>query len=495
MNVNSHENLKIVINLESPVLINRFSTIDSLLLALAVSRKFGKTFPEGTDLLNEFDFLAKDKDGFTGSIWFVEKDAEVLLENKSIVKKSEYDYLNANRLRPIEYNQGGGEFKLYNIWHEVMSVKSIYYYARGDKEEIVSLLNDLKYVGKKGSIGYGKVTSFSIETIDKDKSVMLFAHTPSRPLSVKNYSLDNDRIAYFNAIAPYWKKSELEACYMPNSSLTESLYVKLEPAKLADKKYFEKYKSATSFAYDVLHNDTKGFSEVDYSKKLQKKDRLIKKADNESYLCVFSAEESNEGILCDNLEKSIGDTFTDYAYAGDSKFISKEALWTLQNAVNNKATTKTLGFHLIDEKGITYVMGKLKTKTIKQALSEAKPPYNFALKTTSNNQHIVFKSKLTLSDELIACQLGNETYYFGLKEAISCIEDMRELIKKYPVTKSHLIPNPQPSEPFARFRKEAQNKEALKEISDFYKRYCKDVRAGAFILLIGDDEDKRKGTK
>ena len=141
---------------------------------------------------------------------------------------------------------------------------------------------------------------------------------------------------------------------------------------------------------------------------------------------------------------------------------------------------------MVDKNGITYVMGKNKTKSIEQAIKDASLPFNLALKTTPNNQHVVFKSNLTLSKDLIACQYGSETYYFGYEEAKECLKRVNEIIKDYPITKSHLIPNPQIDAPFISLKKDARNKDTILLISDFYKQYSKDVRVGAYILTIGE---------
>jgi len=62
------------------------------------------------------------------------------------------------------------------------------------------------------------------------------------------------------------------------------------------------------------------------------------------------------------------------------------------------------------------------------------------------------------------------------------------MIKNHPITKSHLIPNPQIDSPFINLKKEAKNEETIQAISDFYKQYSKDVRVGAYILTIGEKQ-------
>lgn len=484
------ENLKITINLGSPVVLNRFTTIDSILLNLALTRKYGKKRLSQEQLFAE-DFLEKSKDGYTGSIWFVEKGEQIFLENRSYVKKSDYEYLNAHRAKPIAYNAGSGEFKLYNIWVETMGVSSVYFYARGDKAVIEDLLKDLKFLGKKSAIGYGTVTGFKVEVIKENKSLFLDKNTPSRPLSLKNFILDNGRIAYYAPRIPYWDNANQEACYMPNSSLEESLYVKPSNSKKADYKYLTDRVSACKFVYDVLAKDKAHWQEIDLKKYAQKADKVID--GEEKYLCAFTGVMRDEGILSDVIEKTLGDTFTDYAYHNGSKFISKEVFWTLQNGVNSRVGKLALGFHICTEKGLSYVMGKNKTQTLREAFMNSPLPFNVALKTTSNNQHVVFKSKLTLSNEMIACQYGGETFYFGISEVVACLDRVNELIKLYPITKSHLIQNPQIKGPFARLRKEAREVPGLVEaISEFFKTYPRDVRAGAFFLTVGVEKKEAK---
>jgi hypothetical protein len=475
------ENLKISFFLNSPLLIGRFSTIDSILVNLYVKRHFGKNIE--IEKLYDFDFIEKYKDGYCGSIWFVEENDQVSLENRCIVKKPEYEYLNENRANKIEYSMGSGEFKAYNIWNELLKTPKIYFYVRGKREIIEDLLQDLKFIGKKTAIGYGQVSSFLVETIPEDKSVFLAKNTPARPISVKNYpSLENARIIYYNSKVPYWANWSKEACYMPNSSLTETIYPGKERPSI-DEKYLSKYHSAINFVYDVLHEDKNNWQEIDLKEKATAKDLIV---DGQDHLCAFSGEQSKEGILCKSIEKTLGSTFTDYAFLNKSKFVSKQTFWTLQCGVNSRVGKKSLGFHVVDKNGITYVMGKNKTKSIEQAIKDASLPFNLALKTTPNNQHVVFKSNLTLSKDLIACQYGSETYYFGYEEAKECLKRVNEIIKDYPITKSHLIPNPQIDAPFISLKKDARNKDTILLISDFYKQYSKDVRVGAYILTIGE---------
>lgn len=472
------ENLKITINLSSPILIDRFSTIDAILLNLYIKRNF-KTTKYPRDKMDSFNFIDKYKDGYCGSIWFVEKDELVLLENKSITKKPEYNYLNENRSRPKKYTVGSGEFKSYSLFYEVQRIGSLYFYVRGDKSVIEDLLKDLSYLGKKASIGLGKVSSFKVEIVDEDKSVFLSKNNPSRPVSVKNYTLDNNRIGFFCSKAPYWDKTMFEACYMPNNTLYESEYVKSKYTPCKNKDFV----SAVKFTYDILHNDTKNWAERDVKKFMKKKDTYV--SNNTEHRCIFSSEIAKEGVIAKNITKNIGDSFTDYDSLMRSSFMSKEGFWCWKNGVARGNPKTVLGFHIVDENGIFFVMGKNKTMSIIDGLNKAKVPFSIALKSTEKAQHVVFKSKVTLSKELICCQQGDNTFYFSLDDAIECKKEAEMLCKKYDFAISSLLPNTKIEKPFTMFKKILNNEEHYKIASDFYKKYDHNVRGGAYLIGVG----------
>lgn len=481
------ENLKINIWLKSPLLISRFSTIDSILVNLYINKYHNGWIEDKSRLLN-FDFLEKSKDGYNGSIWFVEKDEDVLIQRSTIAKRPDYDYLNSLNEKPKKYTVGSGEFKAYKITYRVQNIKKIYFYARGRKETIDELLKDLKFIGKKTSIGFGEVEKIETEIIDNDKSVFLDKNTPSRPISLKNYKINNNRIAYYNAKVPYWDKTTLEACYMPNSSLIETLYIKKENTKLADERYLKNYVSAVDFTYNLLHNDTTNWETHDVHKDIADKDKIKFDKNKDKFLCVISNTYKSDGVLLKKINTLLKSNFTDYAFLSSSKFISKEGYWVLKNGSLSRQKKLSLGFHILDENGITFVMGNKRTKTISDGINEAKLPFSLVLKTTPNNQHTVFKSTITLSKELISCQYGDETFYFDFDEAKNCLIEADNLVKNKGFKRSHLIPNPQMDSPFIKLNASMDNKENNKILSNFFKKYNEDVRAGAFLLTIGEKD-------
>ncbi|MCK9549270.1 hypothetical protein [Aquamicrobium sp.] len=99
---------------------------------------------------------------------------------------------------------------------ERIGVDQIIYYARGDMKQIASLLNNLRFLGKKSSLGWGEVEKIEIEKIESDYS--LIKHGKLMRNIPKKNSLqieDTGRVSLFRLQHPYWKKTDMVECLMP----------------------------------------------------------------------------------------------------------------------------------------------------------------------------------------------------------------------------------------------------------------------------------------
>ena len=474
------ENLKITFFTSSPLLINRYTTIDSILLY----HYFKSSKSSGDKDALECDFIYKKNKTLSGSIWFVDKETPLYLYPSYITKKPEFDYLNRHKKRPIKYSEGRGNFKNFLLWNEFLILPKLYFYIRGDREKIEDLLKEVSFLGKKSSIGYGKVDSYKVETIKEDKGFLLDENTPSKPLPL-DFNLSCNRVAYWNRKPPYWDKTKLEPCYMPNNSLIEKLN---SPQKQEDYSKYKEYLSPTKFTYSILgdNKDWRPYKVDDKSHPKNKPSKKVKIVTDEEHTCALCGAKSKRGKLGKTgLKDILPKTFNDYAYVGFNNFICEACLWSLENGATGKGKP-VLGFHLIDENGIRFVMGKNKTLTPKEAIEGAKVPFNMCFKTTANNQHTVFKSKMTISKDLIVIQYGNETIYFNLDEVKECIKEMERLTNELPIKKSHLLPNPQVSDKsHAKLSNQAKEVKGIyKEMSNFYKRFDRNTRVGAYIMLM-----------
>lgn len=118
---------------------------------------------------------------------------------------------------------GRGRYKNYHMPLIIKSIKEITFYARGEKETILTLLNEhISYLGKKGSQGYGQVNTWTVEAIEHNYSVWKDGE-PMRPIPLiecNEYiekNIDDDLIIQEHpVIPPYWREDYREMSVMPN---------------------------------------------------------------------------------------------------------------------------------------------------------------------------------------------------------------------------------------------------------------------------------------
>lgn len=120
------------------------------------------------------------------------------------------------------HNKQSGQFKSWLESYEKSNVDEVVYFVKGDFEIISSLLENLRYLGKKPSIGYGKVESIAIDEIDEDYSLVK-DNKAMRPLPGINKYKDTVYMAkgYHNLTHPYWERGNESSCYMPERIVHE----------------------------------------------------------------------------------------------------------------------------------------------------------------------------------------------------------------------------------------------------------------------------------
>ena len=482
------KNLKITFHLSSPVILDRFTTIDSILLSIwfkkiREQKKLKDRFVEVKDMLDEIDFLDKKNDILSGSVWYVEKDALVSIENHVIVKKiDDKKYIQVGNKKSIDTSRG--EFKAYQIGMEALVTPSIYFYVRGKKDVIAELLKEVRYIGKKGAIGFGRVNSFGIEEAMEDKSFALDENTPSKPLPCDKFTINSKKVAFFRAYPPYYSKKEQKPCYMPTTALVEKrdgtgdsdIY-----KAICDTKYI----SPTSFAWrqtlgkegvigvlgtDLPNNSKKGVHPI-----LTDDEKLFKH-------CILCGEKTGYGIV-GNPKNYLPITFNDYGFIESGDFMCYNCWWSLKNE-------KILGNTLIkNNEEVIYLQGKhMSVKGTKEQqkfrdeffrnLDLLEPPFLISLKSTANAQHTVFKGKVAISNAMIPISYGTDESIMVdvelLKEAIA---DMEKIVKENKcIKKAHLTNQEQIREPMAKLSKVCDTEENRKILSEFYKKYDRSVR-------------------
>lgn len=114
---------------------------------------------------------------------------------------------------PALYEKGSGRLKAWLVSFEKISTDKVIYYVNGDFEKIAELLANLRYLGKKASIGVGKIKSITIDEIENDLSLVqdnkAMRHLPNIP---KYQNLKNIGKVLLPLTHPYWKKGNDEIC-------------------------------------------------------------------------------------------------------------------------------------------------------------------------------------------------------------------------------------------------------------------------------------------
>ena len=465
------QNLKITFEFETYPLLNRYLTIDNLLLKVHYSKLKPKNFIKTEDdLKNLSKWLKIKNDTLSGSIWYVDDKETILPYNDILIKHiDDKKYIKETNKKSIDKSRG--EFKAYRFGFERLTLKSIYFYVSGDKNYIKSLLDEIKFIGKKSALGFGKVKRYEIEEVDKDKSFMLNKYTPSKPLSCRKWEIDSKKIAFYRSLPPYYLKEGLEPCYMPTRSLIE----REDKSRLNPnfKAVITDYISPSKFAREYS-----GFDEVELFKTLKKG---LKYVTDEEHTCIICGSKEKEGIL-GNPKNYLPVTFNDYAFLDKGNFICSNCLWSIKQE-------KLLGNTLITKDKIIYLQGgKMSIKNAKEQqkfrdeffrnLDLLNPPFLISLKSTKNAQHTVFKGKVAISNAIVPITYGTEEEILVdvelLKEAI---EEMENIVKNNKcIKKFHLTNIEQINDTAPMLSKKCLSKENIDIISGFYKKYDRSVR-------------------
>lgn len=118
----------------------------------------------------------------------------------------------------VKTNQGF--FKDFMIDIPMILSNSIVFYCNGDKKELKRLLSNLVAVGKKTSIGGGRVQNISIESTEEDYSFFkdgeIMRPIPSSMRIPVIPGLVFERQPYK---PPYWSKSNVRMCAVPKNKI------------------------------------------------------------------------------------------------------------------------------------------------------------------------------------------------------------------------------------------------------------------------------------
>ena len=196
------------------------SAFDSILARLYFDKQKAENTFNG-DYDQELPFLEKSDGVYHTSFPIAKIKA---FQNRTIAKsfdKVGFASIGGKINSEIEDTQRG-RYKAWFESFEAMIVDKVVYYVRGDIDIIYDLLKGLRYLGKKASIGMGKIKETIIEEIKDDYSLVQ-NNSPMRnlPLVEKYYNLNNSSRVLMPLNPPYWKNYRSVECIVSNSFINE----------------------------------------------------------------------------------------------------------------------------------------------------------------------------------------------------------------------------------------------------------------------------------
>jgi len=116
---------------------------------------------------------------------------------------------------------GRGRFRGWMLKLPYIPAETVTFYAYGDIQEVLRLLNHLAGLGKKIVAGFGAFKSISVEELDEDRSIV-WNGKAMRPIPLSMcQKADEQMLHAFKP--PYWDKKNVCPCATPGSK------VKLKP--------------------------------------------------------------------------------------------------------------------------------------------------------------------------------------------------------------------------------------------------------------------------
>jgi len=214
------KNLKIEIFVENSVAMQfKKAAFDSILAMLYFnklknSNEFDGDYEQRLEFLDMTDGVYHTSFPIFNGVKYYDKEKLIkTFDHDMYAKYGEIVAKNGKAKGKVLTVQGKQKNEFFSV--ERIGIDSIVYYVRGNQDVIEDLLKKLKFIGKKSSLGWGKVNRIEIENTLSDYS-LIKDNQLMRNIPVKNsLNFSSNKISLFRLIHPYWMRSDLEECYMP----------------------------------------------------------------------------------------------------------------------------------------------------------------------------------------------------------------------------------------------------------------------------------------
>ena len=143
---------------------------------------------------------------------------------KRFTDKETYKLSKKQQKGRIKTNQG--HFKDFMINIPILLTNKITFYCNGDKEEITRLLSHLSSIGKKTSIGSGRIRNVRVFDVEEDYSFFK-DNKIMRPIpaTMDIPIIEGMRFEPQPYKPPYWDKDNVCMCIVPENQLTSDDFI------------------------------------------------------------------------------------------------------------------------------------------------------------------------------------------------------------------------------------------------------------------------------
>lgn len=164
--------------------------------------------------------LKRTQDVYHSSIGVYNDNSKLYRDTiyKRFTDKETYKLTKKQQKGRIKTNQG--HFKDFMINLPILITDTITFYCNGDKNELKRLLNHLTHVGKKGSIGGGRINKVIIKETTEDYSFFK-DNKIMRPIPVSmKLPVFEGMIMQRQPYKPaYWDKNNVTMCVVPENQI------------------------------------------------------------------------------------------------------------------------------------------------------------------------------------------------------------------------------------------------------------------------------------
>lgn len=170
--------------------------------------------------------LKKTDDIYHASVGIYKDNAKLYKDTlyKRFTDKETYKLTKKQQKGRIHTNMG--HFKDFMINIPILITDKVTFYCNGDKKEIERLLNNLTSIGKKTSIGGGRIHKIKVSETNADYSFFKDGKIMRPiPATMKIPLMEGMVFEQQPYKPPYWDKNNVAMCYVPQNQLQNSLEI------------------------------------------------------------------------------------------------------------------------------------------------------------------------------------------------------------------------------------------------------------------------------